>query len=316
MTLCVSLYGVDYTGISDSSYISGQKITPEDLKGKVVFFEYWGYKCGPCRASLPRLQELWEKYGKTGKFIVVGSHCQNRDDASIKQCLSNAGVTFPVYQFIYNSLARSKGGIPFAVLIDHKGELVKAGGPTGLYELVDDLVKKAPDVHFIFGAQERSYGKVLARSFVDGRNLESAFASLKKKSESGDANAQEYYALAEKWRKDYISSVHDAVKSTPSLALMEIVKYKTMFPSDKEFDSEMAELKSNKNVMLLAQARRNFEAEELRYRKKPKQSKAQSKRFSALVLLVDKIEDPLLDEEKASLKARIEALADASSPDK
>ena len=49
---------VTYPAFDDSKYIHGPKITASSLKGKVVFFEYWGINCPPCIASMPHLQEL------------------------------------------------------------------------------------------------------------------------------------------------------------------------------------------------------------------------------------------------------------------
>ena len=48
------------SGLSDSSYITGPKITDKDLRGKVVLIEFWGLNCPPCRASLPHMQELYQ----------------------------------------------------------------------------------------------------------------------------------------------------------------------------------------------------------------------------------------------------------------
>ena len=53
---------VTYPAFDDSKYIHGPKITASSLKGKVVFFEYWGINCPPCIDSMPHLQELQDKY--------------------------------------------------------------------------------------------------------------------------------------------------------------------------------------------------------------------------------------------------------------
>ena len=63
---------VTYPAFNDGSHIHGPKLKASDLKGKVVFFEYWGINCPPCIASMPHLQELQEKF-QSKSFTVIGS---------------------------------------------------------------------------------------------------------------------------------------------------------------------------------------------------------------------------------------------------
>ncbi len=48
--------------------LSGDKIALADFKGQYVLLDFWGTWCGPCRAEMPHLRDLNEKYsGKTFK---------------------------------------------------------------------------------------------------------------------------------------------------------------------------------------------------------------------------------------------------------
>ncbi|MEN9360701.1 MAG: hypothetical protein RL095_2236 [Verrucomicrobiota bacterium] len=133
-----------YQGIDPASRIRGDQIKPEDLADKVVFFEYWGINCPPCRESMPHLQKLYKDFGRDGRFIVIGAHSQNRSDAEINQFLDSQKVSFPIYQGASVVEAPCTPMLPFAALFDHKGQLVKSGLPWELYALVPKLVEDCP----------------------------------------------------------------------------------------------------------------------------------------------------------------------------
>ncbi len=95
----------------------------EDFKGKVVLIDFWGQWCGPCRAAIPHLKELHEKYGEDG-LVVLGIHTKNTFEE---------GKTYVVEEEIKYPIAFDETGevIPTFVVnsypdyyfIDHKGIL-------------------------------------------------------------------------------------------------------------------------------------------------------------------------------------------------
>jgi thiol-disulfide isomerase/thioredoxin len=51
--------------------LSGKDVALADLKGKVVFVNFWATWCGPCQEEIPSLIELQNKYASKG-FTVLG----------------------------------------------------------------------------------------------------------------------------------------------------------------------------------------------------------------------------------------------------
>ena len=65
-----------------------------DFKGKVVFLNFWGTWCPPCRAEYPSIQKLYEAKKDKVQFVLVA---MQDEEEKVKQFLAENKYTTPVY---------------------------------------------------------------------------------------------------------------------------------------------------------------------------------------------------------------------------
>lgn len=61
---------------------SAGNIKLADMKGKVVYLDFWASWCEPCKASFPWLNEMQAKYGAKGLQVVGVNVDAKQDDAN------------------------------------------------------------------------------------------------------------------------------------------------------------------------------------------------------------------------------------------
>lgn len=113
---------------------TGKPFKLDDLKGKVFLIDFWGSWCGPCRASMPHLLELHEKYEDKG-FEIVGvaqerGKTLDEANATWKKAIDELGIHWVNVlnnenqeQFdIVKSYAIT--GFPTKILVDDQGKVI------------------------------------------------------------------------------------------------------------------------------------------------------------------------------------------------
>lgn len=72
---------------------AGEDVTPETYKGKVLVIDFWGSWCGPCRAAMPGVQKLHEKY-KDKPVVVVGFNFEQKKNADPAKFMKDNKYTY------------------------------------------------------------------------------------------------------------------------------------------------------------------------------------------------------------------------------
>jgi peroxiredoxin len=126
---------------------SGDKVRLSDLKGNVVLMDFWATWCGPCRSSLPHLQDTSENQAWAHEGLVVWAVNDRQSADDVSYFLSRGGYTFTALLDPDGAVCSEFGvrGIPMTVIVGRNGRVANVfvgwGGNSG--QQIDDAIEKA-----------------------------------------------------------------------------------------------------------------------------------------------------------------------------
>lgn len=107
-------------GFSDEK---GNQMHTADLRGKVVFINFWASWCPPCRAEFPSIQILYNRF-KDDKEVVFLSLNEDSDFATGKAYLEKENFSFPMYRSTSNIPSEVYSGVlPTTLVLDKAGRI-------------------------------------------------------------------------------------------------------------------------------------------------------------------------------------------------
>jgi cytochrome c biogenesis protein CcmG/thiol:disulfide interchange protein DsbE len=132
---------------SGYEFNSSNQVNIADLRGKVVFINFWASWCKPCEQEAADLRDAWAYYKDSGKVVFLGVDYVDTEPEA-RAYMQKFGITYangPDLGTKVSQLFRIKG-VPETYVLDQEGVLrkVKVGPFSSLDEiksLVDPLVR-------------------------------------------------------------------------------------------------------------------------------------------------------------------------------
>jgi len=124
------------------------EVALDKFRGKVVLLDFWATWCGPCRAEMPVVKEIWKKYNGEN-FALIGISL-DKNQNSLQAYIQQQGISWLQYydgNGWNNSVARQYGvhSIPHSILVDHKGKIQAVGlRGTALDRKIEQLLEDVP----------------------------------------------------------------------------------------------------------------------------------------------------------------------------
>lgn len=131
----------------------GNTHTLADYKGKTIFLNFWATWCGPCKAELPDIQKLYEKYSEeTEEEVVVlgvaGPKMGNeKTEEEIIEFLEENELTYPVLMDTDWTLFQGYGisSFPTTFMIDKEGNVFGYVPGQLSYDIMEDIIRQTKD---------------------------------------------------------------------------------------------------------------------------------------------------------------------------
>ncbi len=137
--------------LQTGKWIQGEPVAKFE-NGKAYIVEFWATWCGPCRASIPHLNEVYTKYKDKG-LVAIGVDCWERDESLVAPFVKKMGDQM-TYRVVLDDKTENKegkmaetwmaaagrNGIPSAFLVDTHGMIAWIGHPMALPEKVLEQV--------------------------------------------------------------------------------------------------------------------------------------------------------------------------------
>jgi peroxiredoxin len=113
--------------------LNGELVHIADYKGQVILVNIWASWCTPCKAEMPAIQRMYDKYKEQG-FVVLAVNATNQDNLKdVIAFADNQQLTFPILLDVEGTISKryQVQALPTSFFISSNGLIdeVVIGGP-------------------------------------------------------------------------------------------------------------------------------------------------------------------------------------------
>ncbi|MDB6019055.1 MAG: resA 1 [Pedosphaera sp.] len=146
--------------------VDGREVDLEKLRGKVVLLDFWATWCGPCRAEIPEVRAMYEKWHASG-FEIIGISFDKDKDALLSLTKKERMVWPQSFESTKNQFGEKFGihHYPSMWFVDKQGVVRYISAGEKMEEKLRKLLME----------------KMLPPKMVDLAKLDSALSELKLK---------------------------------------------------------------------------------------------------------------------------------------
>ncbi len=103
--------------------IDGKSVSLADLKGKVVLVNFWATWCPPCRAEIPDLVKLQDKY--RDKLVILGISEDEVEPAQVKAFATEQKMNYPIVMATpeLRQIFKGVAALPTTFVLDTEGKI-------------------------------------------------------------------------------------------------------------------------------------------------------------------------------------------------
>jgi cytochrome c biogenesis protein CcmG, thiol:disulfide interchange protein DsbE len=109
--------------------LAGKTVTLKQYRGSIVVLDFWATWCPPCRAAIPELVEVQEKY-KDKKLVVLGISMDDPHKATneyLRAFSEKLKINYPVLRFdlkvVESYFGNDMPALPTLYIIDRNGQV-------------------------------------------------------------------------------------------------------------------------------------------------------------------------------------------------
>ncbi len=105
--------------------LNGKSVTLQSFRGHPVLMDFWATWCGPCRMSIPLVQQFYARHKAEG-LIVLGMNIDD-EPADVYAFVKYFNMTYPILFAGQTPVGGAYGveGIPSFYFLDQQGRVVQ-----------------------------------------------------------------------------------------------------------------------------------------------------------------------------------------------